>query len=275
MNSRNPLVTVGLLVASLGVALPATAQVYLLPAAPEKGVGIEVSHPEFKEFDVTAPTSVTFLSGRMPLNARWSVFADVPFAYAKVKGGVLDSDGNSVLGNPMLGVEYRPVAGWTVDGGVRAPLTTADSESFADVIGFLSDPQRGEAFLEDVVPVSVSTTYHRSLTPEFGLRARGGVTSAIYTGDDDEVGTETFLDYGVFGSYHRGIARFGAGMSGRWMATADEGDFSDNSMHQLGLTADALVAGVRPGLSLRVPVNSTYRDVLSSSLGVYVQVPLR
>jgi hypothetical protein len=265
--------TGALAAAAVLFAAPVAAQSYLMPSAPERGVGIEVSHPDFKEFDVTAPTSVWFVSGQLPLTSRVRAIVDVPFAYAELKGA--EGLGSStVLGNPFIGAQFAATPSLSVDFGMRAPLTTADDESFADVIGFLSDIQRAEAFMEDVVPVIGGVSYQWEAAPGLVVRGRGGVTSLFYTGDDDEEETETFVDYGAFGTYTHGIARFGAGVSGRWHASEDEGGFSERSIHQLGLTADAKVARVRPGISLRVPLDQDYRDVLGWAVGLYLQVPL-
>jgi hypothetical protein len=71
------------------------------------------------------------------------------------------------------------------------------------------------------------------------------------------------------------IARFGVAVSGRWFASEEEGDFAENSLHQMGLTADLLVAGVRTGIALRVPLDEDWRKEYRMSFGLYLQVPLR
>lgn len=263
--------------ASLWAAQPAAAQSILMPSTPEKGVWMEAARPNFKMFDTTLPSTVWYVSGRLPVHERLRAVVDVPFVYAQFKGDeeLLGTESSSVIGNPFLGLDYVASKQLLLELGFRAPLTTANENSFADLIGFLADPQRAEAFLEDVVPVSGAVTYEQSLPAGLGLRARGGATTLFYTGAEEEQGTETLVDYGLFGSYTAGIARLGAGVSGRWAATADEGSFSEKSLHQVGFTADALVRGVRPGVSLRIPVDNNYDEVLGYSIGVYLQVPLR
>lgn len=85
----------------------------------------------------------------------------------------------------------------------------------------------------------------------------------------------TLLDYGLFGTYATGSAHLGLGFSGRYDASADEGSFSDNSLHYVGATVDAALRGVRPGVSLRIPVDSEYGELVGPTFGLYLQVPLR
>jgi hypothetical protein len=276
MNHMRTLITTAVVGASIAAGHPAQAQTTLLAPAPETGVWLEAARPHFKDLDVTIPTSIWYLGGRMAVNERLNLVADVPFSYA---GFDDDPDfgnrTNSVLGNPYIGVEYLAVPRLTAEFGVRAPITTADGTSFADVIGFLGEPQRGEAFLEDAVPVSGALTFEQPFDNGAAIRARAGVTAAFYTGDDDDEETSTFADYGLFGNYSLGLARVGAGISGRWNISADDGSFSDNSLHQLAFTVDAPIGRVRPGLSLRLPLDSTHRDIVDYSIGAYLQVPLR
>jgi hypothetical protein len=266
----------GTLAATALIAGPAAAQSSLVAPAPEQGIWLEASRPHFKDLEVTIPTSIWFLGGRMVLNEQFRLIADVPLAHAGFDGaGALGSETSTVIGNPYLGVEYVAIPRVSLELGLRAPLTTADETSMADAIGFLAEPQRGEAFIQDAVPISAAVTLDQPVADAASLRARVGFTSAFYTGDDDEETTSTFTDYGVFGNYAVGIARFGAGISGRWHTSADEGSFTDNSIHQLALTADAKVGRVRPGVSLRVPLDETHRNVMDYSVGLYLQVPLR
>ena len=280
MNRIGSTFAVALLAASTIGVQHAQAQSYLLPATPEKGMWLEASHPNIKSpLEVTAPSSAWFLSGRHPVNHQWSAVAEIPFAYGKLDvAGLSQGEGNTVLGNPYLGIEFSQWDRVALELGARIPITTADEDSFGDVVGVLADPMRSEAFLEDIVPLSAAASFQETLPVGDGalVRARGGVTTMFYRGDDEDIDdTTTFLDYGVTGTYPIGIARLGAGVSGRWNVSESEGSFSDNSLHQLGLNADAMVRGfVRPGISLRVPLDEDYRELVGSTVGFYVQVAL-
>jgi hypothetical protein len=154
------------------------------------------------------------------------------------------------------------------------PLTTADDESYADVVGVLADPFRLEAFAEDLVPVTGALTFRQAFSETLGLGARLGTTVNFYTGDED-YDTETLVEYGASATYAAGAARFNVGFAGRWNATADEGSFSDRSLHLASFAADMQLGGVRPGVTVRLPLDKEYRDMVGSTIGLYLQVPLR
>ncbi len=269
----------GLIAALLGVVLmgaqPLAAQSYLLPGTPQKGVWLEISHPDVEVFEVSAPSTAWYASGRYPLAPRFWGVAELPFAYGKLnRPAGVESDGSTVLGNPYLGIEYALTDRIQLEAGGRLPLTTADEQSFGDVVGFLADPLRGEAFMQDVVPISGGVVFHHGLAGGVDLRARGGLTSLFWRGDDDLGETMTALDYGVMALVPRGAARFGGGVTGRWDVSADEDGFAENSLHQLGLNADYAFGRMRPGITLRVPLDSDYRDMVKSSVGISLQVTL-
>jgi hypothetical protein len=52
---------------------PVEAQSLLLPPTPEKGVWIEAAHADFKGFKAAFPTTVWYVSGRLPLTQRLRV----------------------------------------------------------------------------------------------------------------------------------------------------------------------------------------------------------
>jgi hypothetical protein len=261
--------------AALSAAEPAEAQSFLLPATPEKGVWIEAARADFKGFEAAFPSTTWFISGRLPVTPRLSATVDVPFSYARLDVAGADSETSSVFGNPYVGAEFAAVPDrLTLEAGLRLPLNTADSESFADVLAVLADPQRMEAFMDNTVPVTVAASLEHAVSNVLSLRGRAGIMSAFYTGDDAP-DTDVAVDYGAVGTYTAGPARVALGFSGRWFTTADEGGFGENSLHHVGLGADVKVGRVRPGVSVRIPLDGDYRDVLGSSIGVYLQVPLR
>jgi hypothetical protein len=275
MNKTQLVISSALAATSLWAAQPAAAQSFLLPSTPEKGVWVEASHTSFKGFEASFPSTVWYVSGRLPLTSGLRAVVDVPFSYAKMDlFGAGAETSSSVFGNPYLGVEFAASRQLLLELGTRVPLTTADSESFADMVAFLADPQRPEAFLEDMVPLSTAATFQQSLAPGLALRARGGVTALFHTGEESGDPDAT-LDYGVMGTYTVGAAQVGLGVSGRWYTTSDEGGFAENSLHHAGLSADVRLGRIRPGIALRVPLDSEYREVVRSTVGVYLQVPVR
>ena len=92
------------------------------------------------------------------------------------------------------------------------------------------------------------------------IQGRAGLVGLFYT-DDEDTANDALVDYGVLGTLPVGPARFGLGAYGRWISTEDEGGFGDNSIHHLAVSADLTVKQIRPGISVRIPVDSTYDDV--------------
>jgi hypothetical protein len=271
---KKTLLLLGAACAVLLAAAPVAGQGFLLPETPSKGVWIEGSHSDFKGFEAKLPSSVWFLSGRLPLTQKLSGVVDVPFAHAKLDLVEVGAESNSVLGNPYVGIEYAAMPRLLVELGFRAPLTTAAEESFADALAAISDPLRQEAFVENLVPVTAAATMRFPLQYGVSLRARAGVTGLLFTGDEAP-DNEAAIDYGLAGMWERGIGRVGVGFTGRWFATSDEGSFAENSLHHAGVSADVIVGGVRPGVSLRLPIDKDYREFVGPTVGLYLQVPLR
>jgi hypothetical protein len=263
-----------LVLLALAAAGPLNAQDILMPEGPEKGVWIQMSHPEFTDdLRVTATSSVWYLGARYAVTPWLRAVADVPFSYGK--WDETGAEQSSALGNPYLGAEFVALPQVMFDFGARVPIGRSDKANCACMIAALNDPMRMEAFGEDWLPISGGVTFAQATPFGFNLRARAGVVGMFYSGSESDVDPEAMVDYGISGTYPVNIARFGFGFSGRWFASEAEGTFSENSLHQMGLTADVLVAGVRPGLALRIPLDRDWREDHRFSIGAYLQVPLR
>lgn len=273
MNTHRAALAFAIAAAALSAASPAAAQGFLLPATPEKGVWVEAAYSDFDELDVSLLSTVWYVTGRLPVTQRVRALVDVPLSHAKLDLFGTGEESSTVIGNPFLGVEFAASERLVLELGMRAPLTTADAESFADMTAVISDPMRAEAFLEDVVPVSAAATFDHPLSPRFALRGRAGGTVFFVTEEESE--REASLDYGLLGTYTAGDSRLAFGFSGRWFATNDEGSFGENSLHRLALSGDVLARGVRPGITVRVPLDEEWRGVVNSTVGLYLQVPVR
>jgi hypothetical protein len=259
----------------IGAAGDVRAQAQLSPPTLDKGVWIDATHTSFKDFDVNLPSTVWTIAGRIPVGSRLGVNVDVPFSYASLDVGG-SSQASSVFGNPYVGVDFAPRRDLSLELGTRLPINTLDEQSLADAIAVIADPFRLEAFIEDHIPIQVAASFSRPIYNGFGIRARAGAVTLVYTGDDEEEDeAPTALDYGVAGTYAAGPAQLGIGLIGRWDVSADDGDFGSNSFHQASLTADIGLGPVRPGVAIRMPLDSEFRDLVSSSLGLYLRVPIQ
>lgn len=277
MNGMGRVRTFAALAVMLGGWSPAVAQEYHLPATPTKGVWVEATYADLEGFDQSFPSTVWFVSGRLPLTSSVRLVADLPLAHSKMRIGAGARETNTVLGNPFVGVEYAR-SSLVLGTGVRLPVNSIGEDTFADAVAFLSDFQRGEAFLDDVVPVTATATWVHALPVGVSLKAQAGVVGVFPRGGDDDEedeDTEALVDYGLMGTVPMGQARFGLGLYGRWAATEDTGGFQDNSVHHVALSGDYRWGNVRPGVAVRIPIDDAYGEILNATVGVYVQVALR
>lgn len=248
----------------------------MLPPTPTRGLWLETSRTEFHDNSNLAATTV-FLGGRYPVAPGVTVRFDFPVARARTSLADLSGEfiNGTALGNPYLGVEVSASDRLSLSVGGRLPLAEADDEE--DLAGFVAmsaDPLRAEAFWPDVVPVSTSLNFTEQLSSILSLRARAGGTGLFFQDRLEEDGDdfEATLDYGVGGTLTHGKGRFNAGLAGRLPITED----GEQATHQLGFSADVAVGGVRPGVSLRVPLDDHWvEESAGLSLGLYLQVPLR
>ena len=239
-------VCLGFMTAVLLVAShPVAAQSLWLDRRDQPSAFLEVLKPIFGSEIDEFPTATVFLSFRIPASERTAVVTELPFAHFESP-----SDGSSsAIGNPYLGVDFHPPGSssvWHV--GVRAPL--APNDEVAVFSGFFSDLNRWEAFLPDLVTIQGS--YEYAHLPDRGpsVRLRAGPALWLPTSEGD---AELFALYGVLLGIRRPEIRLEGGVGGRLFVTA-EGDFFDRVDHQFELVTDFGTGSLRPGLSLRVPL---------------------
>lgn len=261
----------GCVLASAGSA---AAQAPWLGTDRSPRLAAEAFKPQFdNQKYVKGGSSALFLSGRIRATDAVSVIAEAPVAFG---GYRTDSDASAQVGNPYLGVELGPSRSpvWVEIGG-RVPLVGRDPNSGV-AVGMLSDIDRFSAFLSQTAALSGAVDFGVRDGSGLGFRARFGPellvnTASNHEGDD----TETFLDYGAQGFWVQGPLDLRLHVAGLYNATAEGGDFGERSMHQLGLAASYLLAGVRPGISLRLPLDHDMTETLDYVLGITLEVPLR
>ncbi len=285
MSSRRRAVLAVLALTALpsAVAAPAVAQSVWLPVSRGPSMSLEGFKPVLDQGNrnFTPATAAFFLSGRMPISESLVVTAELPFAHAGVRlsayGGT-GTESSTTLGNPYVGLEMASAASPLVaDVGVRLPLRKSrDSEASAAMVGFLSDIDRMEAFQEELLSIGGHIGLRTHQASGLYLQARGGPILWFNTAENRPAAeTELFLDYVAQVGYD--VGRYGVigGLSGRTLVTEDEGGWSDNSIHQLGVSGSVAFGGVRPGIQLRVPLDSELDDMLRYVIGLNVTVQLR
>lgn len=265
---------------ALGVLLallPVTAAAQTIWTSPDRtnNIAVEWLRPDFDNDEgLSFFTSGLFLSGRVTLSDHLRVVADVPFAFFDANvdfAGRSESDVG--LGNPYFGLELgwrdRPFWG---EFGVRLPLASADNPAVG--FGFFSDYDRCEAFMPDFLSFVGLANYLYRHDSGFSLRLRGGPLFLVDTdaGDFEDV-SEMYAIYSVQGWYDTARMRFGAGLTGRLLATEMHLTASERTVHHLGLAVAGKFGGVEPGLHFRLPLDEGLTDVMNYAVGITVAVP--
>lgn len=251
-------------------ALPAAMT--LTAAAPGwaqmgSAVSLEVLRPSL-EGTGDLSSWLIFPSGRVAAGSRITFVFELPVATASGSGSSETS-----VGNPYLGFRLVSPENVTLDFGLRAPLADGDvfSGALPLLIGSLTDVDRLEAFLPDMLGVQVRAT-PRHVTPAgFLAEAYLGSTLLAPTEGGD---TELLGDYGFRAGYGGPRAEATLGITGRIAITGD-GDLGERTFHQFTVRVALETGGVRPHFLLRFPLDSDLSDIYAYVVGAGITVPLR
>lgn len=247
---------VALLMALGGLAPAARAQSIWLDRTEPKAVHLEIAKPLFGGAPgVGFFTVAGFFSTRLPLGERLSFVGELPLATFSFDSPSLfvDDETSTTIGNPYLGIQTRAggeTGGW-LEFGVRVPLAS-DDES-ATISGGAADIDRWEAFLPNTFVVRAAGHW-RDDPRRDGVGADFRVAPTLWISDDFADDVELFSTYGVQVLFHNEEARAGFGLTGRWLLT-DDSAVALNSTHQFEAAIDFLRGDVRPGMTLRIPLD--------------------
>ena len=265
----------GVLALSMVLALlPVTAAAQTIWTSPDRtnNVTLEWFRPEFDEVDdLSFFTSGFFFSTRLAINDNVRFVGDLPVAYydADIEG--IEAD--MAIGNPYLGMEVGKLERslWG-ELGLRIPLTPTDNS--ARSFGFFSDYDRCEAFMPDVLSVIGVANYQYWHASGFSMRLRGGPLFLINTDAQEyEDDMEMYAIYSLQGWYDTAQLRFGAGFTGRLIASEKDLDFSERTVHHLGLVLAGKFRRVEPGVHFRLPLDENLTDIMNYVFGLNVTVP--
>jgi len=263
-----------LLVAILAVSLAGSisAQTYWMHPGAGKNVTLQIFKPKFDHGDgIGTLTSSWFFSGRFEASERVDIFVDIPVSNLDLDASVWSNVGSETLiGNPYLGIEARPSARHaplSVIGrvGFRPPLASDEKWSAVE-IGYITCFDRLEAFIPNYWSITFGLGH--SHASENGVRYATNIDGVVMLPTEDGPDTEMFLNYNFEIWFQAPKFRFGAGFAGRWQATAEDTDFSEASVHQMGLAGVFDLGSFDPGFHVRIPIDDDFNEILDYVYGV-------
>jgi hypothetical protein len=200
------------------------------------------------------------VGGRLAIGTATSVIVEVPMATSSDESGF--GDDGFALGNPYLGLRHR--SGATTAGlGVRFPLMADDAPASTALGGILGDFERFEAYAPDVWTFRGDLAWQSTTEAGFRLLLGAGPTAMVPKDGDAEL----LVDYRLGVGYAVPQVVLAAWFTGRWIATAEDTDFSEASTHQLTVAATGARGRVRPAIYVRLPLDDDL-DILKMSLGL-------
>lgn len=234
-----------------------------------RGVSLALLRPSFDGGGTSTLTTIN------EVGVRWSIgslvlVGDLPFVNAKVDGA---SSGALLIGNPFLGIASDPAAKFIGEFGVRLPVASISSleRSYAAFVGLIGDFMDLEAYTEDLLTIRGTVGYRYRSPSNYGLRVAVRPAYMVPVGSASGDG-ELFLDYGIQGGYESERASYGIVFNGRALVTESGGSIGDRTVHEMGVGGSMTFGQFRPGVIIRVPVDSDLSQALNYSVGVRLEL---
>ncbi len=214
--------------------------------------------------------SSIFFTTHIPFWEKYLFIAELPFAYANVDLADFRSANikGTTIGNLYLGFQsyLEDTPALMTEFGIRLPL--AAKENNGTVIGEISDLiERAEAFTPGILSVHGMLNYFRKNSSGYSLRARLGPIFWFNTNENSSLGPDVFFVYGVAFGMDQEIVRVKGGVNGRLSTIQNSLNSGKRFFHQFGIHIDFGAAKVKPGFSLRVPLNRNYENIIDYSFG--------
>lgn len=253
---------------------------FLLPALLwAQTLKIEAARPQFKfaGAEPTLLTSTWFVTLKVPVIKNGvSFIGQLPFAFGKLDNATVPTS-DETIGNPGIGLQFGG-QNHSIQVMARVPLV---KNGFAAFIGSVTDFERQEAFIPDLIPLT-GTIRTKLTVSKFSVQPYGGVSFNIAT-QHDSVGFfenvykglrtndgELHIIYGAEGWFDFQPFHIGASFSGRGWASSG-GSFNDSVINQAAVRAKLVFDKVTPGAFFRIPLDDL---LLDNVFGLYCDVNL-
>jgi hypothetical protein len=256
---------------------PLRAQDYWPDRAEGTVVRVDVLKPFFKENGYQFLSGAVFFSGGGPIGKIVRVVAEVPLVRAGLTAETPVAESSLRLGNPYIGLQIhrdgRALSGYF---GLRPPVTSDPETSAAELamgVGVISDPDRLEAFLPNVLTVRGGAELRSVSSGGLLIGAKLGSSLLVPT-KGEGADPELFADYGVQGGYQGGAVRATIGVTGRLLATESGLGFDERTNHVVTGMVELRSGTVRPSVLIRVPVDQSVREVHRLTIGFGLAIVL-
>ena len=220
-------------------------------------------------------STALFFTGRFPVWSGTALVMELPVSYGSFTAdngfGNRESISDFAIGNPYVGLEGGR-HGSSVFGelGVRLPVMSERKVASA-LVGLFSDLDRMDAFSPDIVTVSAFMNVRAGGDAGFRFRLRAGPMAWFASKSWVLDHPELYGAYAVQAGYAFRLVEVFGGITGRAILSESvDHRFSDQAV----LAAHLNLGRVEPGLSLRLPLDSGRKDLLSSTVGVSVRVAM-
>lgn len=269
----------------LMAAITAKAQSPFLNTSGNSFATLEFGKPIFDNSDtrkgISTFTSVTYLNGKYAIDDHFKIVAELPLsAYGYDRAGV-KNDNHLALGNIYVGAEYHgvfantPLRGY-IEAGLR-PSTVSKLKSpdkLGAWTGLTTDSDRNDAFMEHYMTAQTIGNLFYKVDDNVTLRLRAGPSMLISTSKNAEMDNqELFLIYSPQVWFNVDQLNIGAGMTGRWLTT-ENGNFNENSVHQVSTYVSYQFNQLVPGIFVRVPTDKDYSKMVDLVYGITLGVDL-
>lgn len=246
-------ITIFVLLVLIG-AVPAGAQSIFLEPNTGPSLHLEALRPSVGSVDFSFFSYAFYLSGRVKIGETAQLRFEIPYASYKLENSLFTETGRSSFGNPYVGAEFGPRdRGVQGEVGIRLPVMSDSAEAAG--FGILADPvERVEAYLHDILSVYAGLSYRHRAESGFAMMLRAVPVAWIYTGDRNADSEITVL-HSAQAWYEAEKVAVGAGLSGRFLVTADGADLGQRTLYQLGFFANFDLGTFLPGFQVRIPLD--------------------
>jgi hypothetical protein len=248
-----------------GLATPSPAACQFRDARPVDRTTVQVGleKPLFKDTELGFATFVVGARVLQPIRDNVTAFAGLDLAHATLDG----YPSSTTVSNPRLGFVFGSTEGGYAEASVSVPLSKEfGDDDYATGVGFMTDIERVDRFIEDLLTVNAAFVPLRRLGSgaTVGARVEGSVW--IPTGEDAD--TELFARYAAFGSIPAGALELTGEVSGLMVVTEGDLSIAERTNHSLSVGAGLRDVRVRPGLFVRIPLDGDLREEMGAVVGL-------